>query len=154
MNESIPTQKEFGEVIDFEDGFQIKRFGTKDDIVAQATLVESPVFPNCYFLDDVMVYKPEDQGKGFASQLMAATEKRSRETGKPIVLNDGTDALREKQNEQSVGLYEKRSGWTRVVRADGSMTPYVLYGSQDPELISSILERDALLNKFAEEPEQ
>ncbi|KKW35665.1 MAG: hypothetical protein UY83_C0005G0046, partial [Candidatus Adlerbacteria bacterium GW2011_GWA1_54_10] len=154
MNEGMPTQKEFGEVIEFEDGFQIKRLGTKDDIVAQATLAESPVFQNCYFLADVMVYKPEDQGKGFASQLMAAAEKKSRDSGKPIVLNDGTDLEREKQNAQSVGFYERRPGWTRVVRSDGSMTSYVIYGSQDPELIRNILERDNLLNKSAKESER
>lgn len=49
MNESMPTQKEFGEIVPFEDGFQIKRFGTKDDIVAQATLVESAVSPTATF---------------------------------------------------------------------------------------------------------
>ena len=143
MNEKAERSKVVGEIFkgpgpDGSTMFYIRRPQT-DTVVGEAEFLESPNYPGCYVLTEMKV-KHDEQGKGFASQLMAEAERISRKTNKPIIIEDGIWPDDENQNPKSVGMYDKRPGWTRVVRADRSPTHYLVYGTQDPELFERLIE--------------
>lgn len=113
----------------------MRKFGTRE-MIGLLNFTECGNPPH-YSVSSVFILSPE-RGKGFASQLLAEIEKVSRETGKPIVLRDGTSDAHG-QNQKAVGLYDKREGWTRLRKSDGTVTKVCVYGTQDPIFFSEVL---------------
>ena len=137
MTERIPIQKEFGEVVRNGERLEIKKFGT-NEVVGGIDFWEMDKPPH-YSLDTLKIENKEERGKGFASQLLAEAERISRQTNIPIVLYDGMLLYSGDQNSNAIGMYRKRSGWTRLKDSDGETTKWYVYGSQDPKFFSQIL---------------
>jgi GNAT superfamily N-acetyltransferase len=127
--EGIPAQKEFGEIVRDEDTLEIRKFGT-ETVVGRINLVKATQPVEHIQISTLMVNKDE-QGKGFASQLMAEVEKMSKEQNVPLLLNDAIDENKSGQNQGSVGMYAKRKGWTSLPDRYGRPTYYFVYGAED-----------------------
>ena len=107
MSESLPIQKEFGEVERLGNKIQIKKFGT-ERVVGQIVLLQKTE-PIPHYLAHWLWVGRKDQGKGFASQIMSEVERVSDESGIPVVLHEAIDL---EQNQHAADIYEKRRGWT------------------------------------------
>ena len=142
MDENFPQrkeiQKEFGEIERLGNHLAIFKYGT-NEAVGEASIAEpTRPFPHIVLLQ-LDVYKAEQRGKGFASQLMEEVERMSRESGKPVVLCDVT-AEDGEQNPKAVGMYGKRPGWTRLQSSGGVVSNRYVYGTTDPELLEKFYE--------------
>ncbi|KKW08667.1 MAG: hypothetical protein UY44_C0008G0032 [Candidatus Kaiserbacteria bacterium GW2011_GWA2_49_19] len=140
MNELLTIRKEFGEIERLGSTINIRKFGS-ESIAGSISLVPLSEPIRLYLVYDLKVER-EEQGKGFASQLMAEVEKISRESSMPVVLHDATDKEKKggkTQNPLSIGMYKKRKGWVEVM--DPSQTyPVYVYGTRD-KVFEQIVDR-------------
>lgn len=132
--EGFNSQKEFGEIERKTNSIEIKKFGT-DEIIGELTYVkESDPVPH-YYIESLNVDPPIEQGKGFASQLMAEMEKISQESSIPIVLFDAI-IRHPRQNPGSIGMYGKHRGWIEMFPDNMRLRDYFIYGTHDDELLA------------------
>lgn len=141
MIESFNSQKEFGEIERKSNSIEIKKFGT-DEIIGRLDYVNESIPVPHYYIEFLSIEPPIEQGKGFASQLMAEMERMSQESSLPIVLYDAIH-LGQRQNPGSVGMYNKRPGWVEMDPEYRKLDGYYIYGLRDHKLLDQFVKEYA-----------
>ena len=137
--EREPKQKEFGEIRHKADSIEIKKFGHSTEAYGEHKEItgraeyERHTKPVPHLkLESLDVFRRRDQGKGFASQLMAEMEAQSARSKEPVVV---VDAIHEVDNPDAIGMYGRRKGWIEVVnKNDTSATFYIFGGEADSNI--------------------
>jgi hypothetical protein len=137
--EGIPVQKEFGEIRRNENHFEIRKFGT-DKVVGELDFYEYERPIKHYYLADLRAVGDE-QGKGYASQLMAEMESLSDESHVPVVVIDGIDKHDPGQNARSVGMYGRRRGWIPMSDEQGMAPGHYIYGLEDKDMLRKFIDQ-------------
>ncbi|HTR18649.1 MAG TPA: hypothetical protein VMH91_01550 [Candidatus Paceibacterota bacterium] len=142
--EREPIQKEFGEAKRRLNFIEIRKFGqsTKEqgalkEVVGHVTVEEQTYPVPHYKVPRLDVYKRENQGKGFASQLLSEVEDLSRTSKLPVVLEDG---IVEQDNPEAAGMYARRKGWIEVKSRRGSDIRHYIFGNEDDENVQKLLD--------------
>lgn len=128
-------QKEFGETKQHLNTFEIRKFGQSTrkqgalKETAGSVTFEEKVYPVPHYeLKRLDVYKRENQGKGFASQLLSEVENLSATSGLPVVLEDG---IIEEDNPRAAGMYARRKGWIEVKSLRNPDITFYIFGDDD-----------------------
>lgn len=109
--EKVERQREFPEIKIFDDFIRIHRFG--DDETAGALRFQRKATPFEHYVVTNLAVEDAAQGKGFASQLLAAFEKMCVEKHMSAIIYDD---IRKDTNPEAFGMYGRREGWQEVPR--------------------------------------